>query len=190
MKTLGVAGRTIVIAVGFLVLPAQGNLSWAQETPAGTVTSSRATDTLAASDLCSETAVDLKSLSAEHLEALALACCSADPEQTGPEIGSSPTPLTSTSFPCPDGPKGTIPFTGAKEDAMDDILAQLGIPAPTCSGSCKAGTACTVTGILSPGNDNVDLTIEADPNKPGYCRYSAFVFRRDKPSMRAQCGCV
>lgn len=194
MKNLRTAGARLVIATSVVAMFLQGAVSLAQDTSSetspevdsqGPVQGTTDTD-----DLCSGTAVDLKSLSADHLAALALACCSADPEQTGPELPSSPTPITSSSFPCPNGAKGTIPFTPAKEDAMDDILAQLGIPTPTCSGSCKAGTACTATGILSPGNDNVDFTIEDDPNKPGYCRYSAWVFRTGKPSMRAQCGCV
>ena len=194
MKNFRTAGAGLVIAAGFVAMFLQGTVSPAQETSPNAspevASPTPAPGTPDTGDLCSGTAVDLKSLSEDHLVALALACCSADPEQTGPELPSSPTPITSSSFPCPNGAKGTIPFTPAKEDAMDDILAQLGIPTPTCSGSCKAGTACTATGILSPGNDNVNFTIEDDPNKPGYCRYSAWVFRTGKPSMRAQCGCV
>ncbi|HXU45954.1 MAG TPA: hypothetical protein VN783_10535 [Thermoanaerobaculia bacterium] len=185
------------LRIGFALLTAAfvaGGAGYALDEPAAASASSALAE-LTSVDVCKEVAEGVipKSISPDEMRIAMLACCKSAGEQLSPVQGPGdfPTnPVTSSSFPCPDGPDKPIPYSPEKEDAMEDLADQLNVPMPSCTGGCSGALACTPTGITSPGNDNVDLTIEADPNKPGYCRYSAKVFKTDTTSLSAKCGCI
>jgi hypothetical protein len=87
--------------------------------------------------------------------------------------------FTSPTFPCED--------TAKKNQAIQNLLGQLGYTAALCTGSCTSG-GCKPTTLTSGEQDDVNLQLI--DNGTGTCYYTATVTGSGKAYFRASCGCI